>query len=157
VKPIHILLTLAAAIITAVPAGAQQSPSLGAARVTLVAGPAPSRGGRTEVLRRAQRSPRNIVIVDRNATADDLAGALALLNVMRIQYGDALSSDLRARPDVVRNGPRWEESAYRAWLVEQLVRLRKAPETSLDEFGTVKAVQITLPVPSASAGSKATP
>ena len=154
-KRIHSLLALAA-IITVVPVGAQ-STSLGAARVTLVAGPAPSRGGRTEVLRRAQRSPKDIVIVDRNATADDLAGALALLNVMRLHYGDALTSDLRARPDVVRNGPRWEESAYRAWLVEQLVRLRRAPETSIDELGTVKAVQITLPAPSATAGSKATP
>jgi hypothetical protein len=155
-KPIHILLTLAAAIIT-VPADAQLSTSLGAARVTLVAGPAPSRGGRTEVLRRAERSPKNIVIVDRNATADDLAGALALINALRLQYGDALTSDLRARPDVVRNGPRWEESAYRAWLVQQLMRLRKAAETSLDELGTVKAVQITLPAPSVTAGSKATP
>jgi hypothetical protein len=155
-KPTCSLLALAA-VIAVFPAGAQQSTSLGAARVTLVAGPAPSRGGRTEVVRRAQRSPKNIVIVDRNATADDLAGALALINALRLQYGDALKNDLRARPDVVRNGPRWEESAYRAWLVEQLVRLRRAPETALDELGMVRAVQITLPAPSAPPGSRATP
>ena len=153
-KSTHILLALTAALV-AVPGAAQQSTTLGAARVTLVAGPSPSRGGRTEVLRRAHGSPKNIVIVDRNATADDLAGALALLNAMRTRFGDALTSDLRGRPDVVRTGPRWEESAYRGWLVEQLVRLRRAPETSLDEFGTVRAVQITLPAPSVPTESKA--
>ena len=155
-KSIFFLLALAVTLV-APPVAAQQTASLGAARVTLVAGPAPSRGGRTEVLRRAQRSPKNIVIVDRNATADDLAGALALLNVMRIQYGDALTNDLRARPDVVRTGPRFVESAYRTWLFEQLARLRRAPETSLDDFGTVRAVQITLPAPSALPASKASP
>ncbi len=143
------LLFLAVAITTTLPVAAQQAIPVGAVRVTLVTGPSPSRGGRTEVVRRAQRSPMNIVIVDRNATADDLAGALALLNALRAQYGDALSSDLRARPDVVRHGPRWEGSAYRAWLVEQLARLRKAPDVSLDDLGTVKTVQITLPAPNA--------
>jgi hypothetical protein len=143
------LLLLAAATSAALPAAAQQATTLGAVRVTLVAGPSPSRGGRTEVVRRAQRSPTNIVIVDRNATADDLAGALALLNALRTQYGDALTNDLRARPDVVRYGPRWEGSTYRSWLVTQLVRLRQAPQTDLDDLGSVRAVQITLPAPSA--------
>lgn len=142
------LLLLAAATSAALPAAAQQATTPGLARVTLVAGASPSRGGRTEVVRRAQRSPMNIVIVAANATADDLAGALALLNTLRARYGDALTSDLRARPDVVRHGPGWEGSAYRSWLVEQLVRLRKAPEITLDDLGTVKAVQIALPAPS---------
>jgi hypothetical protein len=144
-KPIHALLVLAASV-AALPAAAQTTP-LGAARVTLVAGPSPSRGGHTEVVRRVQRSPKNIVIVDANATADDLAGALALLNALRVRYGDGLTNDLRARPDVVRHGPRWEGSAYRSWLVEQLVRLRKAPEVTLDDLGAVRTVQITLPAP----------
>jgi hypothetical protein len=147
------LLFLAAATSAALPAAAQLQTPHSAARVTLVAGPSPSRGGRTEVVRRAQRSPMNIVIVDANATADDLAGALALLNALRARYGDGLTSDLRARPDVVRHGPRWEGSAYRSWLVQQLVRLRRAPEVTLDDLGAVRTVQITLPAPSALSSS----
>ena len=79
------------------PIGAQQPATLGAARVTLVAGPSPSKGGRTEVVRRAGRSPQNIVIVSTNANADDLAGALALVNALRVEYGDALVARL-SRP-----------------------------------------------------------
>jgi hypothetical protein len=127
-------------------AGAQ-STQLGAIRVTLIAGASPSRGGRTEVVRRAQRAPRDIVIVDRNATAEDLAAALAMINALRKQFGDSLTTDFRARPDVIRPGTRWDNSDYRSWLIEQLVRLRSAKPTDFPEFGTVRAVQITLPAP----------
>jgi hypothetical protein len=130
------------------PVEAQLATTLGAARVTPVAGPSPSKGGRTEVLRRAGRSPQNVVIVSTNANADDLSGALALINVLRKEYGDGLSADYRARPDVVRHGPTWQESDYRKWLNEQLVRLRRAPEASLGELGVGRSVQITLPPPS---------
>jgi hypothetical protein len=127
-------------------AGAQTSPS-GPIRVTLVAGPSPSKGGRVEVVRRAQRAPRDVVVVDRNATAEDLAAALTMINALRTQFGDTLTSDFRARPDVVRPGPTWEKSSYRSWLVQQLVRLRTASPAELADFGTVRAVQITLPAP----------
>ena len=127
-------------------AGAQPS-QLGAIRVTLIAGPSPSKGGRTEVVRRAQRAPRDVVIIDRNATADDLAAALTMISALRTQFGDSLSSDFRARPDVVRPGPTWEKSNYRSWLVQQLVRLRTASPAELADFGIVRAVQITLPAP----------
>lgn len=125
-------------------AGAQSSP-LDPIRVTLIAGPSPSRGGRTEVLRRAARPPRDVVIVDRNATAEDLAAALAMINALRSQFGDSLTSDFRARPDVVRPGPTWQKSSYRTWLVQQLVRLRTTPPAELADLGKVSAVQITLP------------
>ena len=125
-------------------AAGAQSP-LDAIRVTLVAGPSPSKGGRTEVVRRAERAPRDVVIVDMNATAEDLAAALAMINALRSQFGDSLTSDFRARPDVVRPGPTWQKSSYRSWLVQQLVRLRTAPPAQLADLGTVRAVQITLP------------
>jgi hypothetical protein len=141
-------LVAAAAIAVSVPQlHAQQAAALGAARVTLVAGASPSRGGRTEVVRRAQRTPKNVIIVDRNATAEDLAAALATVNALRAAHGDSLTSDFRARPETVRPGPTWQKSAYRNWLIEQLVRLRTARTITLDGLGQVKAVQVTLPAP----------
>lgn len=126
--------------------GAQSSP-LGAVRVTLIAGPSPARGGRVEVVRRADRAPRDVVIVDKNATAEDLAAGLAMINALRTQFGDSLTADFRARPEVIRPGPTWQNSAYRSWLVEQLVRLRTASPSALADLGTVRAVQVTLPAP----------
>lgn len=136
----------------ALPAHAQLSISTGTMRVTLVAGLTPSKGGRTEVVRRAQLAPKNIVIVDLNATADDLAAALATLRAMSAQFGDTSSSDLRARPETIRLGPAFKDGAYRKWLHEQLLRLRRAPVTDVADLGRVQAVQITLPLaPAASA------
>lgn len=142
---INILLILATAAM-AWPIAAQ-SPQLGSVRVTLVAGPSPSKGGRTELVRRAQRTPVNVVIVDKNATAEDLAAALATLNALRAQFGDSLTTDFRARPDVARPGPKWQKSAYRSWLIEQLVRLRSATPTTIADLGLVRSVQIILPGP----------
>lgn len=139
------IVAAAAIAATAPHLNAQQSTTPGAVRVTLVAGPSPSRGGRTEVVRRAQQTPQNLVIVDRNATAEDLAAALAIVNALRSEHGDSLTSDFRARPETARPGPTWQKSAYRSWLIEQLVRLRTAREAGLDGLGQVKAVQITLP------------
>jgi hypothetical protein len=70
-----------------------------------------------------------------------------MINALRKQYGDGLSTDYRARPDIVRHGPTWHDSDYQKWLNEQLVRLRKAPERNLGELGVGKSVQITLPPP----------
>jgi hypothetical protein len=141
------LMLIGALVATAVPLGAQPPATPAPARVTLVAGPSPSKGGRTEVIRRAGLSPQNVVIVSTNANADDLAGALAIVNALRITYGDALSTDFRAQPGSIRHGPKWQESEYRKWLQEQLVRLRNARDTHVGELGFVKAVQIALPPP----------
>jgi hypothetical protein len=123
---------------------AQQAP-LAPTRVMLVATSNISRGKRTEVVRRAQRTPQNVILVDLTATPEDLAGAMALLQALRIQNGDQLPSDYRASPEVVRTRPTWPRSAYRAWLIEQLVRLRKATPARLADLGVVSAVQVTLP------------
>jgi hypothetical protein len=121
--------------------------------VTLVAGPTPSKGGRTEVVRRAQGQPQNFVIVDVNATAEDLAGALATINRLRVQFGDSLTSDLRARIESARPGPTWQASEYRTWLIQQLVRLRTARSANLGDLGSVKSVQIMLPPPAVRAST----
>jgi hypothetical protein len=146
-KPISTLLFATAIASVALPAAAQPTAPLGAARVTLIAGKSPSKGARTEVVRQAQRSPQNVVLVDRNANADDLGAALAMVNGLRVQHGDALVSDFRARPEHVKHGSKWKDSEYRKWLHDQLVRLRKAPDRELQPFGTVKSVQVTLPAP----------
>lgn len=140
---IFIVLT---ALLAVLPRGssAQQGP-LGPTRVTLVASAAVSRGKRTEIVRRAQHTPQNVVFVDQNATPEDLAGALAMIKALRIQFGDFLPSDFRAKPETVRQRPDWVQSAYRTWLIEQLVRLRKAAPAPLSDLGVVSAVQITLP------------
>lgn len=140
-------LLLVMALAGALPAAGQEPARLGAVRVTLIAGKSPSKGARTEVVRQAHRSPQNVVLVDRNANADDLAAALAMVSSLRAQHGDSLSSDFRARPEHVRFGPRWGASEYRQWLHEQLVRLRKAPDRELMPFGVVKAVRVTMPGP----------
>jgi hypothetical protein len=116
-----------------------------AVRVTLVAGPATARGGRTEVVRYARITPQNVIIVDRNATAEDLGAALALFNALRAGFGDRLESDLRAQPQTFRGGAAWHKSEYRAWLIQQLTRLRASPVVSTPVFGMARAVQITLP------------
>jgi hypothetical protein len=141
------LLALVAIAAAVTPLPAQETAPLGAARVTLVAGTAPSRGGRIEVVWRAQRTPRNLVLVDRTATAEDLAAALAMINALRTRYGDTLTSDLRARPEAVRPGSNWNRSPYRTWLVQQLARLRTAPLGNVPDLGRVRTVQITLPAP----------
>ena len=122
-----------------------QQAAVSSTRVTLVASGSVSRDKRTEVVRRAQRTPQNVIFVDANATPEDLAGAMALLQGLRIQYGDQLQSDFRAAPEVVRTRPTWPQSAYRAWLIEQLVRLRKSTPSKLGDLGVVSAVQVTLP------------
>ncbi len=141
------ILTFAALAYLTPTVDAQQSAPLGSALVTLIAGTSPSRGGRTEVVRRAQRTPQNLVIVDRNATADDLAAALAMITALRIAHGDSLTTDLRARPESVRHGSKWRNSEYRKWLHEQLVRLRTATQSTFPGLGIVRSVQITLPAP----------
>jgi hypothetical protein len=127
------------------PSSAQQAPPASPMRITLVAGPSPSKGARVEVIRRAQRQPANVVIVDKNATAEDLAAALAMMNALRQQYGDSLASDFRARPDVVRPGRTWTNSRYHKWLIEQLVRLRRTREAELADLGVVRSVYVFLP------------
>lgn len=139
---VHALIALLAVLPSR--SSAQQGP-LPPIRVTLVASASVSRGGRTEVVRRAQLTPQNVVFVDQNATPEDLAGALAMLKALRIQHGDHLQSDFRARPEVIRQRATWAQSAYRAWLIEQLIRLRKAAPASLGNLGVVSAVKITLP------------
>jgi hypothetical protein len=110
-----------------------------------VTGPATARGGRTEVVRYATITPQNVIIVDRNATAEDLGAALALFNALRARFGDSLESDLRAQPQTFRPGAAWHNSEYRAWLVQQLTRLRASPVASTRVFGMARAVQITMP------------
>lgn len=132
---------------TITPGTAQQAANLDKTRVTLVAGPSPTRGARTEVIRNATRTPRNIIIVGRNATADDLAAALALFDALRLQHGDSLTADYRARPQTFRAGASFTNGAYRAWLVDQLVRLRKAPEVHVPDLGLARAVDITVAPP----------
>lgn len=140
----RMLLVIALLAVLAPVSAAQQAPAT-STRVTLVASASVSRGKRIEVVRRAQGTPQNVIFVDRNATPEDLAGAMALLQALRIQNGDQLPSDFRASPEIVRTRPTWPQSAYRAWLIEQLVRLRKATPARLADLGIVSAVQVTLP------------
>lgn len=146
------------ALLAALPrgSGAQQGP-FGPTRVTLVASATVTRVNRTEVVRRAQHTPQNVVFVDQNATPEDLAGALAMIKALRIQFGDFLQSDFRAKPETVRQRPTWAQSAYRTWLIEQLVRLRKAAPAPLSDLGVVSAVQVTLPAGNGRVSSGARP
>ena len=141
------------------PASEAQEASPAPVRVTLVArAPSPSvRGQRTEVVRHAERTPQNIVFVDQNATPEDLAGALALLQALRIQNGEELQSDFRARPEMVRTRPSWAQSPYRNWIIQQLVRLRSVAPSAHGDLGVVTAVQITLPAAKGTVTARARP
>ena len=68
-----------------------------------------------------------------------------MINALRAQHGDVLTQDYRARPETVKHGPSWKDSAYRKWLHDQLMRLRQAPQRGFADFGIVRAVHITLP------------
>jgi hypothetical protein len=142
---LKVLIALGMLVGMSTTAATQTVAGTGAVRVTLVAGPATARGGRTEVVRYARLTPRDVIIVDRNATAEDLGAALALFNALRVRFGDTLESDLRARPETFRPGATWHKSEYRAWLIQQLTRLRTSPVVSTPLFGTARAVQITMP------------
>ena len=149
-------LILASVILTGVlaflgrEAGAQiplSTSSLGPIRVTLVSGPTVKDGNRIEVVRRANRSPRDLVIVGASATPEDVAAALQLISGLRLQYGDSLTADLSASPQSFRTGAEWAGSPYEQWIRAQLVRLSAAREQQFVGYGTVRAVAITLPAP----------
>jgi len=142
---ILILFVLSALVLP--PAAAAQASQLGPVRVTLVAGPVPAKGGRAEVVRRANRAPRDLVIVGKNASAIDLAAALVTLNALRSSYGDTITTDVHATAETVRPGKKWDKSDYHNWLTAQLVRLRSAKPAPFADLGIVSAVQITLPAP----------
>jgi hypothetical protein len=99
----------------------------------------------TEVLRHAKRGPKNVVLVKQDATAEDLAAALRLMSALRIQYGDLLAHDVRARVQSSTLSPEWAQSEYRLWLIQQLERLRASPRRKVGDLGTARAVLITLP------------
>ena len=142
---LKVFISLGVLLVMSTTAATQTVAGTGAVRVTLVAGPATARGGRTEVVRYAKLAPRDVIIVDRNATAEDLGAALALFNALRARFGDSLEADLRARPDTYRPGAAWLKSEYRTWLIQQLTRLRTSPVVATPLFGTARAVQITMP------------
>ena len=89
IRPTQGLAVAIALLAVLSPASEAQDAPPAPIRVTLVAR-APSqfpsasaRGQRTEVVRHAERTPQNVVFVDQNATPEDLAGALALLQALR--------------------------------------------------------------------------
>lgn len=149
-----VLSLLATVVLTVTPmasplAQIAQTPSLrtGSVRVTLVAAPTLVAGSRTIVRRLAQRSPSNLIMVDPSATPEDLAYAIGMMNALRAQYGERAPFDVRATPTRTRLGVNWSGSAYRAWLVQQLGRLRQAEARPVPGIGLVRAVQISLPSP----------
>ena len=101
----------------------------------------------TEVVRRQNRNPRDVVLLGDSATARDLAAALNLMSALRARFGDRLSQDIRAAVDSYILPADWEGSPYHVWLEAQLARLRSAPERSVRDIGTARVVHITLPAP----------
>ena len=99
----------------------------------------------TEVVRRAKRGPKNVVLVGKDASAEDLAAALRLMSALRMQYGDELLHDIRAHVQTSARSPEWAASNYRLWLIEQLNRLKAAPRRPVGDLGVAQAVLITLP------------
>lgn len=121
---------------------------LGPIRVALILRDAEGTAG-TEVVRRKQRKPKDIVLVGRDAKAKDLAAALDLISALRVQLGDSLTKDVRAIVGSYALPVEWDKSPYRSWLDEQLVRLRAAPVRLVRDLGSARVVQITLPAPGA--------
>lgn len=101
----------------------------------------------TSVIRRAHRGPKNLMLLGRGANAGDLAATLSLMSALRVEFGDAIRNDVRARVGSFRLPPDWEGSAYSAWLQEQFARLRASAPRRLGSLGTGRMVQVTLPAP----------
>lgn len=117
------------------------------ARVALVAVDSLSAGQRVQVVRRLHVKPQDVILLTPQAAALDLAAAIHVLNGLRFQHGDALTTGLEASPGNYVPSPNWTSSPYEAWITSQLTRLRNARTFRVQGVGDHRAVWITLPAP----------
>lgn len=115
------------------------------ARVALVTSAVSLGDAHVRVLRRNSMRPHEVVIVDAQASARDLASGLQLLAMLRAEFGDSLTRDMRATPTSFDPPTDWRGSPYERWMDQQLIRLRAARQYRVAGIGTAKAVTITLP------------
>jgi hypothetical protein len=124
-------------------ARAQSSPAL---HIVIVQG-TPKGATAAEVLIRGGSEARNFIIVDKRATADDLAAAVNIVRHIRSTVGDTLTKDIRAvarpsaRPSSKSVGPMAE---FRAGLGQALDKLDKGRPEDLKDFGKVKYIDFVI-------------
>jgi hypothetical protein len=116
-------------------------------RVALIAVDSIFGGHKTRVVRRQHVRPQDVILVASTADAVDLAGAIHVLNGMRFQFGDSLTTSLEASPSSYSPSPTWSDSPYGNWIKAQLSRLRAGRLYRVDGVGVRRAVLITLPTP----------
>jgi hypothetical protein len=118
-----------------------------AEKVALIAVDSILGGHTTRVVRRQHVRPQDIILVASTASAVDLAGAIHVLNGLRFQFGDNLTTGLEASPTNYSPSPTWSGSPYENWINAQLTRLRGGRLYRVDGVGARRAVLITLPAP----------
>jgi hypothetical protein len=122
---------------------AQSSPAL---HIVIVQG-TPKGPTAAEVLIRGGPEARNFIIVDKRATADDLAAAVNIARHIRSTVGDTLTKDIRA---VARHSARASSkpvgpmAEFRAGLGRALEKLDKGKPEELKEFGRVKYIDVVI-------------
>jgi hypothetical protein len=122
---------------------AQSSPAL---HIVIVQG-APKGPAAAEVLIKGGPEARNIIIVEKRATADDLAAAVTIARHIRSTVGDTLTKDIRAvaRPSArAASKPVGPMAEFRAGLGRALQKLDKGKPEELKEFGKVKYIDIVI-------------
>jgi hypothetical protein len=112
--------------------------SAGAWVTVALVDPAQVAGGRAVVIRVPRQEVPNLVLVPRNATAEDIAAALGALQRSRTRFGDILDGSLRLTVVSARLSPAAAKGA------ELLRQLRDAPERTIPEFGRVRAIDTSV-------------
>ena len=131
-------------LIPAAKAKAQAQPQ-GSSLLVIVVQQAPKDGGHVEVLLAAGKTARNIVYVDRTASASDLDAGIEIVRHLRGRFGDTLTRDIRATPRPSR-GPKPAPNSAQASRLERLAHsLRTLDARSpgqVPKVGKVKSYEV---------------
>ena len=141
---------LTAALFTSFEADAQTvtaSRATTARKVALIAVDEIPGGQKTRIVRRQHVRPQDLILVSGDASPNDLAAAINVLNGLRFQFGDTLTAGVEVSPTNHTPSASWSRSPYSNWISAQLTRLRAGRHYRVDGIGVRRTVLITLPPP----------
>jgi hypothetical protein len=101
-------------------------------------------GAPFRILRRADATPRDVILLAAVASADDLSGAVKELLLMRRLQGDTARATGVMRVRRPQGGPPAQAQRY-PWTARVLNDLRTAPRMPVSDLGMVPALEIWLP------------
>jgi hypothetical protein len=115
----------------------------GGAPVVIVTGSPLPAGKRAMVLVRRSTIPREVVVLDSSATAEDLAASMQTLRALEVSLPpDGLQRDIRAFPSRFVPRQEWETTHKRRY-AKQVNDLRRASRRNIPGLGTLRAIEGT--------------